>query len=114
MGVLRTPGKSKPSATSPEASYGPLTQTIPFSVLREDIAAAGPRATEWSRYTCPTARAIKRLVGRGVSIGWGYGSIYWVDGARGVAYTLKDNGRVKRWDNSGSMEPWEGVLVKDG
>ena len=55
---------------------------IKFEVTADDIAAAPwpPLDRDNNRYNCPVAKAVKRAVGKSVSIGFGYADIYWVYG----------------------------------
>lgn len=101
MGVLRTPGRDKPSnfATAPK---------LPFEVLPEDIDGA-----IHSSYECPIARAIKRLYHASVMVGWGYAAIYWQEG-KATNYTVSDGGAAQRYDKYDKIAPFTGELVKDG
>lgn len=92
-----------------------LTDEIPFDVTQEDINRGyGVRGTEKARYYCPVAIALRRIVGVGVSIGWGYGAIYWHDEGKPTQYTIKDHGFVRAFDKGHFVRPFSGVAVKDG
>lgn len=92
---------------------------IPFEVIQEDIDDGGHGAA-----TCPTARAIHRVVGMYVQVGWLIAAIYWGDTKqvtktyakpKPVYYKLdkRTMDQIHSYDTLKGMVPYRGVLERE-
>jgi hypothetical protein len=88
---------------------------INFSVTQDDIdAALLPLSRINVARDCPIGQALFRAIGRHAYVGWLEASIYWEFGQKPTIYKHNYEFRIKRFDTTGVMEPFNGALTRVG